>query len=158
MPSLDVFAGDFWLAVLVALVCGGLVGAERQLRGRPTGIRTCSLIALGSMFFARLGAVLQGPGADPARTLGQIVVGVGFLGAGAILTRARAVTGLTSAAVIWVLAGVGSAIGLGHAAAGAAVTLVALLVLVVVGLLEGRYEHLRRGDHARRPLPPAEPG
>jgi putative Mg2+ transporter-C (MgtC) family protein len=139
---------QFWLPTAVALVCGTLLGVERQLRGKPAGIRTSILICLGTSVFIRLGSGLAAHGGDPTRTLGQVVVGVGFLGGGVILTHGGHIRGMTSAAVIWLLACVGSAIGLGLYGQAIALTLVALLVLIGVQWLERTFRQLRRGVHA----------
>ena len=139
---------NFWLPTAVALFCGTLLGLERQLRGKPAGIRTSILICLGTAVFIRLGAVLAVQGGDPGRTLGQVVTGVGFLGGGVILTHGGHIRGMTSAAVIWLLACVGSLIGLGFFAQAIALTLIALLVLIGVEWLEHSFRQLRRGVHA----------
>jgi putative Mg2+ transporter-C (MgtC) family protein len=81
--------------------------------------------------------------------LGQVVTGVGFLGAGVILAREGVVTGVTTAAVIWVLAAIGATIGLGQFAAAVTLAVVTVAILVGVELLEVRFGWLRRGAHAR---------
>jgi putative Mg2+ transporter-C (MgtC) family protein len=134
--------------VILTLCCAGLVGLERQLRGRPAGMRTSMLICLGAHTFAALGASIQGPNVDPTRVLGQIITGIGFLGAGVILARGGLVFGVTSASAIWMLAAIGSTIGLGYHSAGASLTFVTLLVLVVLDLFEANLEQLRQGVHA----------
>lgn len=139
---------QFWWPISVALCCGTLLGLERQLRGKPAGIRTSILICMGTTVFIRLGTGLASHGGDPTRTLGQVVTGVGFLGGGVILTHGGHIRGMTSAAVIWLLACIGSAIGLGYFAQAIAVTLVALLVLIGVQWLEHTFRQLRRGVHA----------
>src|SRR5690349_2283794 len=96
-----------WTRVGMALLCGGIVGLERQLRGKPAGMRTSSLICLGTAMFVYMGVELTGAEGDPSRVLGQVVTGIGFLGAGVIMTRNGLLTGVTSAAVIWLLAAVG---------------------------------------------------
>jgi putative Mg2+ transporter-C (MgtC) family protein len=147
--ALDPLALDFWLRVGTAALCGGLLGLERQVRGKPAGIRTSILICVGTQFFVLLGSSFDRAEADPTRVLGQVVTGIGFLGAGVILTREGLVLGVTSAAVIWMLAAVGALVGSGHAPAALAITAVVLLTLVGVEWLEGTYRTLRRGVHAR---------
>lgn len=137
-----------WARLGVAVACGAAVGLERQLRGKPVGIRTSVLICLGAMLYVALGADLGGPGADPTRVLGQMVVGVGFLGGGVILTREGSVKGMTSAAVIWILAGIGSVIAFDHYAFAGILTGLVLFVLVGVDRAERVFRALRRGDHA----------
>jgi putative Mg2+ transporter-C (MgtC) family protein len=137
-----------WTRVGMALLCGGIVGLERQLRGKPAGMRTSSLICLGTAMFVYMGVELTGTEGDPSRVLGQVVTGIGFLGAGVIMTRNGLLTGVTSAAVIWLLAAVGSAIGIGRF--GAALTLAVVTVAVLVGIeqLEHAFASLRRGVHS----------
>jgi putative Mg2+ transporter-C (MgtC) family protein len=146
--ALDPFAAEFWIRVAAAAVCGGALGMERQVRGKPAGIRTSILICLGTHFFVLVGASLDAPGADPSRVLGQVVTGIGFLGAGVILTREGLVMGVTSASVIWMIAAIGAMIGVGYTGTAVAATAVALAALVGVERLEATFRTLRRGVHA----------
>ncbi|HEX5131363.1 MAG TPA: MgtC/SapB family protein [Candidatus Krumholzibacteria bacterium] len=149
MNSFSPFELAFWTPVGVALVCGTIVGLERQLRGKPLDVRTAVLICLGTHVFIRLGVELSGHNVDATRVLGQMVTGVGFLGAGVILTRGGHVVGLTTASVIWVLAGIGAAIGFGEYQGALALSIVVFLVLNVMEWVESRVEHMRRGVHQR---------
>ena len=137
---------SFALQLATSIVCGGIVGLERQLRGKAIGIRTSILICLATQVFVRLSVILGGPGVDATRVLGQVVTGVGFLGAGVILARGGAVTGVTSAAVIWMLAAIGSTIGVGRAAEALVLSVLAVAVLTGVRLLESAFKRLRRGS------------
>jgi len=143
---LDPLSLDFWFRVGATLICGGIIGLERQLRGKPAGIRTSILICLGTQVFISLGMSLND--GDSARVLGQVVTGIGFIGAGVIMGKKNIVRGVTSAAIIWVLAGIGAAIGLGYIATAVALTLVTVLVLLGVEFLESSFRKLRRGVHA----------
>jgi putative Mg2+ transporter-C (MgtC) family protein len=134
----------FWLHLGTAVLCGGVIGIERQLRGKAAGIRTSILICLGTAQFVALGASF-GTAADPTRVLAQVVSGIGFLGGGVILARKGLITGVTSAAVIWVLAALGAMIGLGHLAATIVLTLVTLAILIGVELLESAFRRLKQG-------------
>lgn len=99
------------LRVIVAGVLGGLIGLEREIVGKPAGIRTYGLVGMGAAAFTVVGAQVFGEG-DPASRVGQgIVTGIGFLGAGTILHMSRRIVGLTTAAGIWVAAAVGMAVG-----------------------------------------------
>ena len=144
VPALDPETREFWQHLGTAILCGGIIGIERQLRGKAAGIRTSILICLGTAIFVTLGASLA-PAADPTRVLAQVVSGIGFLGGGVILARKGLVTGVTSAAVIWVLAALGALIGLGHLRATMVLTLVTLGILLGVELLEGAFRKLRQG-------------
>jgi len=139
---------EFWLKLAAATLCGAIIGSERQLRGKPAGLRTSILICIGTELFIDLGAGLNGPGADPTRVLGQVVTGVGFLGAGVIVARGEIITGVTTAATIWVLAAVGASIGVGRLAEGIAVSIATVLILTVLRVLEIIIPGLNSsGDH-----------
>jgi putative Mg2+ transporter-C (MgtC) family protein len=140
----------FWLKVLMSVGCGFIFGIERQLRGKPVGIRTSCMICLGTMAFVHLGLLQSKDNADHIRLLGQIVTGVGFLGAGVIFTQGGLVNGVTSAAVIWLLTAVGAAIGFGHSSMPIALSLIGVGILWGVQLLERGFRGLRRGVHSVR--------
>ena len=149
MDYFDPLARTFWVTVGVALLCGGIVGFERQLRGKPAGVRTSILVCLGTSVFIHLGSAVSGVGSDPTRVLGQLVTGIGFLGAGVMFSRQGAITGVTTAAVIWMLAAIGAAIGLGRYAGAIALAVVTVGVLVGIELLESSVRWLTRGVHRR---------
>ncbi|MBI4168947.1 MAG: MgtC/SapB family protein [Acidobacteria bacterium] len=134
---------DFLPKALLAIVCGGLIGIEREMRSKPAGFRTNILICLGSMLFMWLSArvalsVVGDHPADPGRIAAQVVTGIGFLGAGTIIQARGRVVGLTSAAMIWVVAAVGMSIGAGYSAIAVLTTALILVVLVGLGLFERR--------------------
>lgn len=136
-----------WVNILVCLVCGTLVGLERQLHGKPVGIRTSSLIVLGTYCFLAIGAAVSSAPADQARVLGQLITGIGFLGAGVMMTRDGHVLGVTSAATIWMLAALGALIGMGMLRQALLLTAMTLVILVGVHYLEHSFKSLRRGVH-----------
>lgn len=121
---------EFILRLLLACLCGALVGYERNRRHKDAGIRTHLLVSLGAALITIVSS--HGFGDDPSRVAANIVTGIGFLGAGVIFMRGRAVTGLTTAAGIWTMAGVGMAIGTGMYALGVLAT---LLVVVLQNLM-----------------------
>src|SRR6266850_4684395 len=108
MPAIDVL-----LRLLLAAALGALLGLEREYRRKPAGLRTNILIAVGSALFAIVSIEIGGAGGTPDRIAAQIVTGIGFLGAGAILRGRLNVQGLTTAATIWVNAAIGIAAGAG---------------------------------------------
>jgi len=126
--------------LLLATLLGGAIGIERELAGKPAGLRTNILICIGAALFtqlsldvAKIGFAPDGrPYGDPGRIAAQIIAGVGFLGAGAIVHGGGVIVGLTTAATIWAVAAVGMAIGAG--AYVDAVGSTALIVVVLVGL------------------------
>lgn len=123
--------------MLLAVLCGGAVGLEREVRGKAAGLRTNILICVGATMFTQLSIEIPSGGGDPGRIAAQIVTGVGFIGAGTILHSRGAVTGLTSAATIWVVAAIGVALGSGAVLEGAGVTLLLIFVLRGLGWAEG---------------------
>ncbi len=127
--------------------CGMSLQVERQFRGKPAGIRTSILICLSTAIFIHLGASSQGEGADPTRVLGQLVSGVGFLGAGVMMSRNGVVTGVTTAAVIWILAKIGAVIGFGYLNGALTLSLVTVIILVGIEMLESSVRWLARGVH-----------
>lgn len=118
LPELTL--GELSLRVLAAIVLGGLVGFEREFSDQPAGFRTHILVSLGAMLFTVVGAYGIGEFAredinfDPTRIAAQVVSGIGFLGAGAILREGLNVKGLTTAAALWVTAAIGVAVGFGY--------------------------------------------
>jgi putative Mg2+ transporter-C (MgtC) family protein len=131
-----------------AVVCGAIVGTERQLRGKAIGIRTSIMICLATQVFIRLSTVLtvEGSVVDPTRVLGQVVTGVGFLGAGVILARGGSITGVTSAAVVWMLAAIGSTIGAGRPLEAFGLATLVVSILIIVRALEGAFKRLGGGS------------
>jgi putative Mg2+ transporter-C (MgtC) family protein len=136
VPSLS--SWDALLRLTFACLLGGAVGFERELRDREAGIRTHLLVSLGSALFTLVSAYgfhefLTGGGnivrADPSRIAAQIVTGIGFLGAGAIIREGLSVRGLTTAATLWVVAAIGMACGAGYYWPAAATTALTLLAL-----------------------------
>lgn len=150
MSMLDYFdiSPYSWQSIFVAIICGGMIGLERQLRGKPVGIRTASLITLGTYVFMATSASLAAESYDPTRVMGQIITGIGFLGAGVMMARDGAVVGVTSAATIWVLAAVGVMIGTHNLIAGVKVSLLVVGILYGVDILEKHVKMLTRGVHA----------
>jgi putative Mg2+ transporter-C (MgtC) family protein len=139
---------EFWIKIIVSVVCGGIIGLERQIRGKPAGIRTSILICLGTQIFVSHGTSLAS--GDQYRVLAQVVTGIGFLGAGLMISQEGTVRGVTSAAVIWVLAAIGATIGLGHYREALVFVLVTVGVLSGVEYMENSIRKLRSGVHARQ--------
>ncbi|MCZ6760033.1 MAG: MgtC/SapB family protein [Gemmatimonadetes bacterium] len=131
---------DLLSYLLLAVLLGGGIGLQRELRGKAAGLRTNILICVGAALFTQMSQTMAVLVGDPTRIAAQIVTGVGFLGAGAILHGKGYVSGLTSAATIWLVAAIGMAVGTGalYEASGAA-----LLVILVLGVL-GKFESYLR--------------
>jgi putative Mg2+ transporter-C (MgtC) family protein len=134
----------------VATVLGGLIGLEREYRSKAAGLRTNILITLGSALFGILSLELGTANGSSDRVAAQIVTGIGFLGAGAILHSRGGVHGLTTAATIWVNAGIGVAAGVGSFAVATASTLMTLVVLALLPFLENRILETRNEHRPRQ--------
>ena len=119
--------------LVMAIFLGGLIGLERECSDKPAGLRTNILIALGAAVFATLSGHLGG---DPSRVVAAVVTGIGFLGAGSILHKGGATSGLTTASGIWATSGIGIACGLGFYGLATAATLLVLAVLLGLSPLE----------------------
>lgn len=143
----DIFQLDLLLRLGLAVLCGGAIGMEREVSGKPAGLRTNILICVGATLFTELSLRLSGGRGDPARVAAQILPGVGFIGAGTILHARGAVTGLTSAATIWVVAAIGMALGAGAYTEALGTALLVMLVLGGLGYLETHVA--RRSTHSR---------
>jgi putative Mg2+ transporter-C (MgtC) family protein len=137
---IEVLRLDLWVKLLIAILAGGGIGLERELRGKPAGLRTNILICLGSALLMDLSMRLAlTHGGDPGRIAAQVVTGIGFLGAGTILHTRGTITGLTSAATIWVVAAIGLTAGAGLHFEALAATMTVMIVLRGLGWLEGRF-------------------
>jgi putative Mg2+ transporter-C (MgtC) family protein len=143
------------LRLTVATALGAVLGSEREARLRPAGTRDLALVALGAALFTIAGIIGFGGGttSDPARIAAQVVTGIGFIGAGAILRTGLRVRGITTAATLWVPAALGLAVGCGlyvEAVTAAALTLVVLIVLQLVGRrLQRPHRRLVRVEYER---------
>lgn len=120
----------------IALVLGGIIGAERERYKKDAGLRTTILITLGSTLFTILSTRVGGGGSDTTRIASNIVSGIGFLGAGVIMQERGRVKGLTTAATIWISAAIGMACGAGEFLLAAAVTFFTMIVLVLFSRFE----------------------
>lgn len=141
---------DLLFKLALAVILGGAIGLEREIAGKPAGLRTNILICVGAALLTdvsieitrnRLTGVTFG---DPSRLASQIISGIGFLGAGTIMQARGTVTGLTSAATIWVVAAIGIAIGAGQYMEAVGTGLLVALVLAGLGTLEHRLRRARR--------------
>jgi putative Mg2+ transporter-C (MgtC) family protein len=120
---------------------GGIIGIERQMRDKPAGLRTNILICVGSTLFMSISTqVAEVLGGDPTRIAAQIISGIGFLGAGAVLQSHGFVMGLTTAATIWVVAGVGMALGSGMYVVAVFATAMSLATLYALSILEDKVQ------------------
>ncbi len=140
MEQFDLFmriGPELAVKFIVAALCGGAIGMEREVTGKPAGLRTSILISIGSMLFTvmsvHLAALSNG---DPTRIAAQIVSGIGFLGAGVILHRDGGVKGMTTAAMIWLMAALGVMIGAGYLLSAMAISLATVVTILLLGRVE----------------------
>ena len=130
-------AVDVLIRVVIAAALGGLIGLEREIREHTAGFRTNILVAVGAAAFTLASDyALEGTSFDPNRISAQVVTGIGFLGAGAIIRAKEGVRGLTTAASLWVVAAIGLAVGCGFYVAALTASLLAMAVLFFLKYLE----------------------
>lgn len=118
--------------IVLAALLGAILGAERDLHGRPAGLRTSMMIAIGACLFTILsymGFAGSEGSQDPTRIASQIVIGVGFLGGGVLLKGHKEIIGLTTAANIWIVAAIGMAVGAGMEKLAIFATIIAIVIL-----------------------------
>jgi putative Mg2+ transporter-C (MgtC) family protein len=134
-----------------AALCGAMVGLERELRNKPAGFRTNILICIGAAMYTTVGVLLVSDpnrSVDPTRIAAQVVTGIGFLGAGCILRDGGRVTGLTSAATIWVVAAIGVVAGTGFPILAFFATCMVVLTLALLRGFENRFLDESSSDDA----------
>lgn len=133
------------IRLAIASLLGMIVGFERERQNQPAGLRTHTILAIGSCLAMTISITLAMqftplvPNGDPARLAAQVVSGIGFLGAGAILRYGTSVKGLTTATSLWTTAMVGLAIGAGHFFSGIATTVMLLFILVLLNVIEKKW-------------------
>lgn len=140
--------------LLLASMLGGAVGWERERAGKPAGLRTNILICMAATLLTDLSvhiAAASPATADPGRIAAQIVTGVGFLGAGTIIQTRGSVTGLTTAATLWIVAAIGMAIGFGALIEAVGTTLLVLVTLIPLRSLEALAERRQHDGTAAEP-------
>ncbi|HEX2621369.1 MAG TPA: MgtC/SapB family protein [Phototrophicaceae bacterium] len=125
------------VSLLLAVCLSMVIGLNRERHERPAGLRTHMLVCTGSCLFTLL-SIYAFPGSDPARLASQILPGIGFIGAGAIIKDNRSVSGVTTAASIWTTAAIGVAVGVGAWFLALVVTIIIWVVLVLVRRIENR--------------------
>lgn len=132
------------ISVILAVILGGAIGLERELRGKVAGLRTNILICLGAAIFTIISRKMGGQETSITRIAAGIVTGVGFLGAGAIIHGGDGIHGLTSAATIWIVASIGMACGAGFSQLAILSSLVVLVVLIGLAPIEQWVNSLKR--------------
>lgn len=129
------------VSIIISIICGGIIGFEREFRNKSTGFRTIVLICLGSTLFTIVSR--YGDGSDD-RISANIITGIGFIGAGVIFKDKLSVLGLTTAAVIWTTAAIGMAVGIGYYGIALIFTVLTFIVLSLVTRVERLIENLQK--------------
>jgi putative Mg2+ transporter-C (MgtC) family protein len=139
------------IQAIVAVILGAAIGLERELAGKDPSLRTFALISLGSCIFSMASVYsVQGyPAADPSRISAQIVSGIGFIGAGAIFRSPRGVSGLTTAALMWLTAAIGMAVGFNQIKIAVEATIVGLIALIGLKLVHKLIEKVRGSEKTK---------
>ncbi|MCM3749065.1 MgtC/SapB family protein [Paenibacillus pasadenensis] len=147
---------ELLLRLFLAVLLGGLVGFEREQSNHAAGLRTNILVCLGSCLLMLLSIYgfaqfvnETNVRLDPARLAAQVITGIGFLGAGTILFTGKSITGLTTAATLWVVAAIGLSVGAGFLLPAVATTVLVLLVLVVLNKLEKKFSNGKKQHHIK---------
>ncbi|NLN70654.1 MAG: MgtC/SapB family protein [Chloroflexi bacterium] len=144
---------QIFLRLLVGAVLGGVIGFERELHDQPAGLRTHMILVIGAtlamVLSVNLGHIygLEGAYFDPARLAAQVISGIGFLGAGAILRYGYTVRGLTTATSLWTMAIVGLTVGAGYYLVGVLATLLMLFTLSLVNVIANRFVRIEVSHH-----------
>lgn len=134
---------EITLRFLLAVILGGLIGAEREYRGKSAGFRTMIMISLGSCLFTII-SILIGGTSTPDRIASNIVTGIGFLGAGVIFKNENIINGITTSATIWTVAAVGMAVGGGYYFVSIGASIIILIILAVLPYLERPIDKLNQ--------------
>jgi putative Mg2+ transporter-C (MgtC) family protein len=132
---------DMISRLLLAMVFGGAIGYVREIKKKAAGLRTHTLVCLGSAIFTLVSIYMTKDlvGADPSRIAASVVTGIGFIGAGAIFQTGGSVRGLTTAASIWVCAAIGLAVGAGLYSLATFATILSLIVIQLLQIVEKKY-------------------
>ncbi len=154
--DLDLTLGQITLRLLLAVLLGAVLGIEREVMGKPAGLRTHMMVSMGAAaftlvtleIFSSVRQVMENTRSDPIRIVEGIIGGIGFLGAGTIIRSRGSVEGITTAASIWVVGAVGLACGAGYFKVAGIIVAFAMVIISGVGRLEDRF--IRRGENNRR--------
>jgi len=156
---MQIAAASAMMRVVLAAGLSAAIGLEREYHQKPAGLRTNMLIGIGAAVFTTLSLSFAGPSASADRVAAQIITGIGFLGAGAILHSGESVHGLTTAATIWVNAAIGMAAGAGMTSVAVGTTVLTLIVLAALPPVEAFFEqwaHKRASGLWFKGRPPAD--
>jgi putative Mg2+ transporter-C (MgtC) family protein len=151
MEEMGLIYGTYFGRITLALLLGVLLGTERQITGKTAGIKTHGLVSMGASLFVIISLLIaeqfqESTVFDPLRVASHIIVGVGFIGGGTIFIKGGSISGLTTAANLWVAAGIGMAVGFGLYPLAIGVTLLTLLVFIITSLIEKKLHSKYKDD------------
>lgn len=129
---------EIFIRILIASGLGALIGFERERSHKSAGLRTNALVAMGASLLTVISLSFVGPGTDPSRIISNIIVGIGFIGGGAIIREGSKVMGITTAATLWVVAAIGIAVGMGFYREAVFTAGVVYFILTILWLVEKR--------------------
>jgi len=142
---------DIFIRLALAAVLGMTLGMERSIAGKSAGMRTFALVSLSSAVFVTMGMIIDNAyigrvNFDPVRTMAAVVVGIGFIGAGAIMFKSNILRGLTTAAGLWIAAGVGAASAFGFYSIAVFATLLTILIFTGVWFIEKKLKAIKTNN------------
>lgn len=142
---LGTYLAFFGPKVIVATICGAIIGVEREIKNKVAGIRTNILVCVGSTLFTSLALYLSKdmPNIDVTRVIGQIITGIGFLGGGVIFKFSDKITGVTTASFIWIMSAIGCLVGCGFLTLSIVLTLGLLLTTILFHFVERKINKVR---------------
>ena len=147
------FFSEIFIRILVAAALGAAIGFERQRSHKSAGLRTNALVGMGAALLTIISLSFDSAGADPSRIISNIIVGIGFIGGGVIIREEGKVSGITTAATLWVVAAIGIAVGMGFYREAVFSVAVVYFILTVLWLIERKvsqkilYPSLRENNH-----------
>lgn len=148
------FYSEIFLRILLAAGLGAAIGFERQRSHKSAGLRTNALVGMGAALLTVISLSFGTAGADPSRIISNIIVGIGFIGGGVIIREEGRVSGITTAATLWVVAAIGIAVGMGFYREAVFSVAVVYFILTILWLIERKvsdkilYPSLRKNNHA----------
>lgn len=152
--EINIIFWDMFLKLFLAMLLGIIIGAERVLHGKTAGMRTYAMVAMGSALFVIISQsvaekflILGSTSFDPLRMASQIIVGIGFLGAGMIIFHDSKLTGLTTAGGLWVAAGIGMAAGFGLYSIALTATFLTLFIFTTLWVIEEKFKKISNREN-----------
>ena len=138
------------LKIIYAIICGSIIGIERELKNKAAGLKTNVLICLGSMLFIESILFLNPVSDSIARIIAQIATGIGFIGAGCILRNDNKVSGLTTASIVWIVASLGILIGINQGPYAVLIAFIVTILMLILNFIENKFLHAKDDNSKKR--------